>query len=88
MSKLEGKVAVISGGTTGIGLAMGRRFVTEGATSRHFGSRGPTPQRGSHADQYRAQDKADREQAIKQQVARRVRLSPGRQVRGYGEERR
>jgi NAD(P)-dependent dehydrogenase (short-subunit alcohol dehydrogenase family) len=31
MSKLEGKFAVISGGTAGIGLAIAQRFVTEGA---------------------------------------------------------
>jgi NAD(P)-dependent dehydrogenase (short-subunit alcohol dehydrogenase family) len=31
MSKLEGKVAVISGGNSGIGLATAQRFVSEGA---------------------------------------------------------
>lgn len=31
MSRLEGKVAVVSGGNSGIGLAIARRFVTEGA---------------------------------------------------------
>jgi NAD(P)-dependent dehydrogenase (short-subunit alcohol dehydrogenase family) len=31
MSRLEGKVAVISGGNSGIGLAIAQRFVKEGA---------------------------------------------------------
>jgi NAD(P)-dependent dehydrogenase (short-subunit alcohol dehydrogenase family) len=39
MSRLEGKVAVISGGTRGIGLAIAQRFVKEGAHVFIFGRR-------------------------------------------------
>jgi NAD(P)-dependent dehydrogenase (short-subunit alcohol dehydrogenase family) len=39
MSTLAGKVAVISGGTSGIGLATAQRFVTEGAHVFIFGRR-------------------------------------------------
>jgi NAD(P)-dependent dehydrogenase (short-subunit alcohol dehydrogenase family) len=37
VSRLEGKVAVISGGTSGIGLAIAQRFVKEGAHVFIFG---------------------------------------------------
>lgn len=39
MSRLAGKVAVISGGTSGIGLAIAQRFVKEGAHVFIFGRR-------------------------------------------------
>jgi NAD(P)-dependent dehydrogenase (short-subunit alcohol dehydrogenase family) len=39
MSRLQGKVAVISGGTSGIGLAIAQRFVNEGAHVLIFGRR-------------------------------------------------
>jgi NAD(P)-dependent dehydrogenase (short-subunit alcohol dehydrogenase family) len=39
MSTLEGKIAVISGGTTGIGLAIAQRFAAEGAHVFIFGRR-------------------------------------------------
>lgn len=39
MSRLEGKVAVISGGNSGIGLAIAQRFVKEGAQVFIFGRR-------------------------------------------------
>jgi NADP-dependent 3-hydroxy acid dehydrogenase YdfG len=32
MNRLEGKIALISGGTTGMGAAIRKRFQTEGAT--------------------------------------------------------
>src|ERR1700756_3059244 len=39
--KLEGKIAVITGGTTGIGLATAKRFATEGAQVFVTGRRSP-----------------------------------------------
>jgi NAD(P)-dependent dehydrogenase (short-subunit alcohol dehydrogenase family) len=39
MSRLEGKVAVVSGGNSGIGLAIARRFAKEGAYVFIFGRR-------------------------------------------------
>jgi len=39
MSSLKGKTAVISGGTTGIGLAIAKRYVAEGAHVVIFGRR-------------------------------------------------
>ncbi|RDV00574.1 SDR family NAD(P)-dependent oxidoreductase [Trinickia dinghuensis] len=39
MSTLQGKTAVVSGGTTGIGLAIAQRFVAEGAHVVIFGRR-------------------------------------------------
>src|ERR1700747_3554289 len=37
--KLEGKIAVVTGGTSGIGLATARRFVAEGAGGFVTGAR-------------------------------------------------
>jgi len=50
MATLTGKIAVISGGATGIGLATAQRFVAEGAHVFIFGSlSGAGLDRHSHA---------------------------------------
>jgi 3-oxoacyl-[acyl-carrier protein] reductase/7-alpha-hydroxysteroid dehydrogenase len=42
MRQLEGKVAVVTGGTRGIGLAIVKAFLQEGASVALFGSRQET----------------------------------------------
>ncbi|MGW4671629.1 SDR family NAD(P)-dependent oxidoreductase [Streptomyces sp. NPDC004324] len=41
MGQLDGKIGLVTGGSTGIGLAIARRFVAEGATVYLTGRRGP-----------------------------------------------
>src|ERR1700756_4249456 len=41
MSKVEGKIALVTGGNSGIGLATAKRFVTEGAYVFITGRREP-----------------------------------------------
>ena len=48
--KLEGRVAVITGGNSGIGLATAQRFVAEGAYVFYHGPPSKRTRHGSQAD--------------------------------------
>ena len=50
MNKFDGKVAVITGGSSGIGLATAQRFVDEGAHVFITGRRQKELESGSHPD--------------------------------------
>ena len=50
MGKLEGKIALITGGNSGIGLATAKQFVNEGAYVFITGRREPELARGGKGD--------------------------------------
>jgi hypothetical protein len=50
MSKLQGKLAVVTGGTAGIGFATAKRFVDEGANVFITGRRQKELRRGREGD--------------------------------------